>query len=54
MFVDVLCIVCVVMLTALDEDARNIVYMILMAVLFVKAIAKYSNIKPFLDHNFPK
>jgi hypothetical protein len=54
MFVDILCIVGIVLLTAADQDLKSIIYLVLMSVLVVKASAKYSNIKPFLDHNFAK
>lgn len=54
MLVDLLCIVCIVMLTAANDDLISIVYLVLMTVLFAKAYAKYINIKPFLDHNFAR
>jgi uncharacterized membrane protein len=55
MAVDIICIISIILQTVTtNHNVIIIAYLVLIAMLFLKAFQKYDNLRPFIDHNFAK
>jgi|JI6StandDraft_1071083.scaffolds.fasta_scaffold09898_4 hypothetical protein len=53
--IDLLCVISIILQNGTDsQQVSEVAYLVLVAVLLVKAMWKYRNLQPFIDHNFAK
>lgn len=53
--IDLLCVCSIILQNGTDsQQVSEVAYLVLVAVLLVKARWKYNNLQPFIDHNFAK